>query len=168
MVRQFEEQKNQDLALFLDLWQPGKPEQRHLENVELAVSFAATILSDYCHRGGGELLLAVTGDERAFLRGPASMGLLGELLEKLAVARADDADRLPELLERGLEQSPLRSDFVLVSTRANDLSNAPQFSIHYADFRKQSCMDRMLTVDVSTDELFEYFQPHQDEAVEPE
>ena len=52
MVRQLEQPRNRDVAILLDLWQPEQPGTNHLENVELAVSFAATLVSELCRKGG--------------------------------------------------------------------------------------------------------------------
>jgi uncharacterized protein (DUF58 family) len=52
MVRQFEQPRNRDLALLLDLWQSPSPSPAELENVELAVSFTATAISDLCRQRG--------------------------------------------------------------------------------------------------------------------
>ena len=45
-VRQFEQQQNQDLALVLDLWQPDPPRDEDRGRVEIAVSFAATLVDE--------------------------------------------------------------------------------------------------------------------------
>ena len=44
MVRQFEKHRRRDIVLLLDLWQPSQPDEEHLENVELAVCFAAMVV----------------------------------------------------------------------------------------------------------------------------
>ena len=64
VVRQFEQQRNQDLALVLELWQPERPSEADLANVEIAVSFAASIVSDLCRRGGRTLWMAVAARSR--------------------------------------------------------------------------------------------------------
>ena len=45
--------------LVLELWQPQNPSEADVANVELAVSFAASIVSDLCRRGGRMLWMAV-------------------------------------------------------------------------------------------------------------
>ena len=59
VVRQFERPRSRDVAVVLDLWQPEPPAAEHLENVELAVSFAATVLADLCRKGGSNVYLAL-------------------------------------------------------------------------------------------------------------
>ena len=48
MVRQFEQPHSRDVAIVLDLWQPETPDATHEENVELAVSFTATLAAELC------------------------------------------------------------------------------------------------------------------------
>ncbi len=74
-VRQFEQRRNQDLALIVELWQPAEPKARDRENVELAVSFAASIVSDLCRRGGRSLWVGLAAAAPRHDHGPASLGL---------------------------------------------------------------------------------------------
>ncbi|MHB1035791.1 MAG: DUF58 domain-containing protein [Pirellulales bacterium] len=110
VVRQFEQHRNQDLALLLDLWQPGRPGPDHLATVERAVSLAATIVADLCRQEGSDLVAAVGGQETAFLRGPVSMALRQDVMESLATAEAGPHDRLPELLAR-VGGTPARNEY---------------------------------------------------------
>ncbi len=158
-VRQFEQQDNYDLALFLDLWIPDKPDQQARENVELAVSFAATVSADHCRRGTSLFSISIAGTRNSHTRGPASMMLMDEAMRRLALAEADHRDRLPEVLDRGLEQIPARCDVVIVSTRRQDLADTERFATVWADPRKRSWATRALCVDTSSDALFEYFTP---------
>ena len=48
MVRQFEQPHSRDAAIVLNLWQPQVPDDAQQENVELAVSFAATLAAELC------------------------------------------------------------------------------------------------------------------------
>ena len=58
-VRQFEQQQNQDLALVLDLWQPDLPRDEDRGRVEVAVSFAATLVDELARRGGSRVTIAL-------------------------------------------------------------------------------------------------------------
>ena len=91
VVRQFERPRNRDVAVVLDLWQPEPPAAEHLENVELAVSFAATVLADLCRKGGSNVYLALSNDGPECVGGPASPALLQGLMEQLAVVEAHAA-----------------------------------------------------------------------------
>ena len=61
MVLQFEQSRNRDVALLLDLWQPDQPTAADRENVELAVSFAATVVADLCRKGDSNVYLSTLG-----------------------------------------------------------------------------------------------------------
>ncbi len=82
MVRQFEQQRNQDLCLLVDLWQPENPSPRTWPDVELAVSFAATIVSDRCRRAGSYLITGTATQTASLSKGPASNALLQEVMHK--------------------------------------------------------------------------------------
>jgi uncharacterized protein (DUF58 family) len=159
MVRQFEEQRNQDMAIVLDLWQPQFAGQLERDVVELAVSFAATILSDQCRRGASQILLVVAGERPALCRGPASMALLGELLEKLTLADASPADGLAELLPLALEQMPRHAELIVISTGPVNLSDAAHIGASARHPRWEAARRHARIIDAGSSELFEYFEP---------
>jgi uncharacterized protein (DUF58 family) len=156
MVRQFEQQRNQDLCLLVELWRPAEPTEAELENVERAVSFAATVISDRCRRAGSDLIAGTAAAENSFTRGHASSALLQETLETLAVAEATPQDRLPELLSSALEVVRPGTSMVLVSTRPTNL-NDRRFAGIWSDPRKKTWVGKMLTVDASSAQLEEFF-----------
>jgi uncharacterized protein (DUF58 family) len=61
VVRQFERPQSRDAAVLLDLWQPPTPTDSELDTVELAVSFAGTLLADLCRSGGCNVYLGLSG-----------------------------------------------------------------------------------------------------------
>ena len=120
-------------VVVLDLWQPDLPGAEHRENVELAVSFAATVLADLCRKGGSNVYLAVSNAGPQCEGGPASTALLQGLMERLAVVQASPADALPALLAHALHQIPLGTEIVLVSTRAVELGRRARFAAIFAN-----------------------------------
>jgi len=88
-VRQFERQTSRELNLVLDLCLPGErdPQQqeKQLEHVETAVSFAATVAADLSRRGGGRVAFAVAGTTADTFTGPMSPLFLRELLDALSL-----------------------------------------------------------------------------------
>ena len=118
MIKEFEQQNEQDLALLLDPWLPRTkvtPEQR--EALEEAIRFAATICLETCRRQGRRLLLGWTGPTPGVRQGPASVKLLHELLEQLAVMRPSTEGALSSLFD-ALPPATLREAvLVIVSTR---------------------------------------------------
>lgn len=157
VVRQYERQRRQDIALLLDLWQPARPTGLQQDAVELAVSFTATILADLCRRGGSQVCLAVGGRLMTTVTGVASQGLLGEMMSALAIAEPDAADRLTQLAVRGLQAAPRSARLVVISTRGVDLRSLAgrpevpeQVTRLVAEMRSHS-------FDCSSRELDEYF-----------
>jgi len=158
-VRQFERPRNRDVAVLLDLWQPLNPGPEHLENVELAVSFAATVLSDLCRTGGSNLHLAIAEPDPEHTGGPASAALLHEMMERLAVTQAQSDDHLGDLLEDALGRIEPGTEIVLVSTRRVDLSQADRFPALWSDPARRTLLRRIRCIDTSSRLLARYFQP---------
>ncbi len=117
MVRQFDQRRNQDLLLLLDLWQPVNATPEQLDNVELAVSFVATVLADACRRGGNHLLLVFAGRQLVHRRGWTSPIFLREMMEVLALVEPHHEPRLPRALARSLGEARPGVNSLCVSTR---------------------------------------------------
>ncbi|MFO0956156.1 MAG: DUF58 domain-containing protein [Isosphaeraceae bacterium] len=61
MIREFEQQHEQDLALILDPWLPrNRPTAAQREAVEAAIQFAATACMETCRNPGRRVLLGCT------------------------------------------------------------------------------------------------------------
>jgi uncharacterized protein (DUF58 family) len=123
MVRQFEQPHSRDAAIVLDLWQPPTPNVSAAENVELAVSFAATLASELCRKGNSDVFLVAADPEPRITGGPGSAALLQDLMERLALVDAQSRDRVSELLQAAVGQIEAGTEIVLVSTRPIDLSH---------------------------------------------
>ena len=158
IVRQFEPHRNRDVAVLLDLWQPRKPDTEALQNVELAVSFAATVAADICRKGGSNLSVGVGGPEPELTTGPVSVGLLEGTMERLAMATAASEDHLPKLLETALGSIEGGTEVVLVSTRPVDLADRGRFGPLLDDPIRSGMAGRIRVVDTSRSELTELFQ----------
>jgi uncharacterized protein (DUF58 family) len=117
VVRQFEQQQNQDLTLFLELWQPPQATAKDMERVELAIRFTATVLDDACRRGAARLTLLSTGEPAIDCRGPAGSGVLAEMLRALAVVQPVSTDELPAAFSRGAQEARDGSVRLMVTTR---------------------------------------------------
>jgi len=157
VVRQFEQPRNRDLAVLIDLWQPEHPTAEHTDNVELAVSFAATVAAALCRKGDANLLLAFADPRPQHVAGPASTPLLQEIMHRLAVTGASAADQLPELLDRVVKQIEPGTEVVLVSTRAVDLSNTSRFAALWSNPSGRAAARQVRCIDVSSDDLDEYY-----------
>lgn len=159
LVRQLEQPRNRDLSVVLDLWQPPRPSPEQYDNVELAVSFAATVLAELCRKGGSTLHLALADPQPACLSGPASAALLQGMMERLAVVEAQSDDRLPETLAHAFPQLDPGTELVLVTTRPVDLSDAARFGAICSEPVRRGLLRRMRSVDASSEDLNQYFVP---------
>jgi len=158
VVRQLEQPRNRDVAVLLDLRQPAEPTPQHAEHVELAVSFAATVLSDLCRKGGSTLHLGTNDPQPQCISGPASLALLQDMMQRLAVAEAHSRDHLVELLERLLNEIEPGTEIVLVSTQPTELADTTRFASLWADPSRRTLLRRIRCVDASSAELADYFQ----------
>jgi uncharacterized protein (DUF58 family) len=158
VVRQFEQPRNRDVAVVLDLWQPDAPTPKHLENVELAVSFAATVLADLCRKGGSNAYLALNTTGPECVGGPASPALLQGLMERLAVVEASARDVLPALLAHALERIAAGTEIVLVCTRTNNFSDDARFAALRSNPMLRERARRLRCVDTSSEQLANFFQ----------
>jgi uncharacterized protein (DUF58 family) len=157
VVRQFERPRSRDVAIVLDLWQPEPHLPEHVANVELAVSFAATVLTDLCRKGGSNIFLAITNSKPECIGGPASSATLQGLLEQLALIEARADGTLSTLLGATLHQTAAGTEVVLVSTRRVDLTDATQFMEMLSDPAMRDRARRILCVDTSSQRLAEFF-----------
>lgn len=158
IVRQFDQQRNRDLALLVELWQPEMPALEHFENVELAVSFAATIIADICRKGGSDMVIGTTAAPAECFRGPASAVLLRDAMAALATAEADYRDRLPQLLQAVVERIDRGTEVVLVSTRAVNLSDSRRFGALVADLARRGMLTQIRAVNTADPTLARYFE----------
>ncbi|MGQ9604569.1 MAG: DUF58 domain-containing protein [Thermogutta sp.] len=161
LVREFDQPRNEDIAILLALWEPELPEAWDRERVEEAVSFAATVLDDLCRKGGCNVSLVVSGAEVEQVTGPASPGLLDRALEILAVARATHRDPLGPL-RASLRSVPSAAEIILVTTHplvppATD-GNGPPPTGATNGFRSAPQGRSVRVLDVAAGELRNYFQ----------
>ena len=157
MVLQFEQPRNRDVALLLDLWQPPRPAPADRENVELAVSFAATVLADLCRKGDSNVYLSTFGVRARCSGGPASAALLQELMERLAVIEGQHRDGLAALLDATFARLESAAELVLVTTRPVDPGDPARLG-RLADPARRAMLRRLRVIDTSGADLGRYFQ----------
>ena len=158
LVRQFEQPRNRNVALLVDLWQPKRPSQRQLENVELAVSFVATMVADLCRKTGGNLLLGLTGRQPQVTAASASPALLDDLMQQLAVVEARATDGLADLLREAAGRIEPGTEIVLIGTRPVDISDTARLGSAVGELGRKAMSGKPYCIDVSGDQLAEYFQ----------
>jgi uncharacterized protein (DUF58 family) len=158
MVRQFEQPQSRDAAIVLDLWQPPAPEPAQRENVELAVSFAATLAAELCRKGNSDVFLVAADAEPRVTGGPGSAALLQDLMERLALVDAQSRDRVPELLQVAAGQIEPGTEIILVSTRPIDLSQAEYAGKLSGDVARRISGRGLRIIDTSNASLARFFK----------
>jgi len=158
VVRQYEQHRNRDLAVLVDLWQPPAPRPEDRENVELAVSFAATVVADACRRGGSNLFVSTTANPARALRGPASALLLQDAMEEFALAEASPTDQWIGLVANAVAGIEPGAEVVLVTTRPIDAEKLQASILSLADAQRRFNAQRLRVVNARDDRIHEYFQ----------
>lgn len=128
VVRQFEQPGERQLAVLLDLWQPSRPAAEHAARVELAVSFAATLVADFC-RSRGPALLAIAAAQTVCLAGRAAGVFSHEAQVALALAEASHEAPLAELWSEAVRRAGPHGELVVISTRPNLETALPESAV---------------------------------------
>ncbi len=138
-VLQFEQRRNQDTALIVDLWQ-GDRENPSQTNLELAISFAGTAVSDVCRRGIGNLLAVVIGEEDGIWDRNATPLLAQEILVFLATVQGHSVPSSDRVSERiaGLMQAG--TNVIVISTRPR-VALVPGIECHWIDVGTAQAQD---------------------------
>lgn len=174
VVRQFEQHQNRDAAVVLDLFQPHAPSVAELESIELAVSFAATLVNELAKRSGSTLLFGSSvplddsekknghdpQSQADLMLGQVSLPLIEGMMERLAVIEPTAEDGLADLLLQILSSTDSNADIFLVSPRPLDWSaESERFTAIKNDPRFRALSQRVRFVDTSSPDLAEIFTP---------
>jgi uncharacterized protein (DUF58 family) len=158
MVKEFEQQSEQDLAILVDPWLPrikATAEQR--EAVEQTISFAATVCLETCRHQGRRLVLGWTGPAAGVRHGPASVKLLLELLEQLAILRPASEGGLAELLDI-LPPVVLREAIlIIISTRPLNLLEEAERTSRLSGAAARSLTGRVILLNATQGDLLPLF-----------
>ena len=159
MVKEFEQQHEQDLAILVDPWLPRtKVTTEQREVLEEAIKFAATVCFETCRHPGRRLLLGWSGPTPGLRQGPASVKLLHELLEQLATIRASPEASVSDLLDV-IPPSTLRESFlIVVSTRPINLLEEAERSSRLSVASLRGLMGRVTLLDASKGDLANLIQ----------
>jgi uncharacterized protein (DUF58 family) len=156
-VRQFEQGRNIDVALLIDLWTPIAATQTSLGHVEAAISVAATAVTQLCRSGTGNLTIALHSQSSRQWTGPASAPLAQDVLDELATAQPAQGDMLKKSLEYLLGASSPGTRLIVLSTRSVDIESVvaelPILSGNVAYMTAASAV----WLDVTSQELGEVF-----------
>lgn len=156
VVHQYEQHRSRDLAVLVDLWQPEQPSEADRENVERAVSFAATVAAEVCRRGRSKLAVGIGGEQ--WIAGAASQSLKQHVLEQLATARASSQGSLSERLHRALAQVKPNESLIVVSSRPRGFAEAAGSAASPDAAARRPAGSRVHAIHVTDPEFEQYFQ----------
>jgi uncharacterized protein (DUF58 family) len=118
MVCEFNESRNCDLTVLLDLWTPARAGTSERDRVELAVSFAATLCVGQLRQArDAELAVAVAGETFTDWCGTAGPASMEALLDLLAVVGPGSTPDIGRLLQTAATRRGPGTQTVLVTTR---------------------------------------------------
>jgi uncharacterized protein (DUF58 family) len=157
-VRQFEDQRNSDLAIVLDLWRPDSPTEAERVQTETAISFLATAVADLCRRGGSNVTVGVAGRETQYWHGAASTLLATEILEYLAEVAPGEGHHIYDALERVAERRSAKGPMLVISTRgAPFLTDSGQWDTSNHHTRPRQNYGQVTWIDCRSEQLSRYF-----------
>ena len=157
MVRQFERGLHQDVAVYVDLWQPDRTTDADREHVERVVSFAATLIHDLYRREGCRVWLAIAGAAEPPLEGTASTWLVREAMIRLARAKPSSQGFDHRRFTMTMAQSPRQAMQVVVTSRKNT-ATAADLLLSAAAPGQYGSSERLVFIrsrDSSLEEMFE-------------
>jgi uncharacterized protein (DUF58 family) len=159
MVREYHQDRDPNLTLLLDLWQPEHPDDDDLERIELAISFAATICVDRCRNShGSRIRVVIAGREFSTWDNGLRTGLLESVLETLAVAEPFETPDLRRLRSQANAVAESDSRTVLISTRPRDGASFEELNTSMTRTDTSDPAINVETLVASSNELAEFFQ----------
>ena len=122
MVREYQQVRDRDLVILLDLWLPANPTEADRERVELAVSFVATACVERM-RSARESVVSITalGRTKQVWRGQAGGVAFDSLLELLALIEPGQAENPAEgLQDADFEATPTARRAIITTRKDRD------------------------------------------------
>ena len=151
VVQQYELHQNQDCTVILDLYHEGDWHDSHQENFELAVSFAATLVSDLARRSEGNIFFATNKDPAESLFAPLGFPAQDQVLRRLTFAAPSKEDHLGEvLLKIPVHHQP---EIIFVTTQPLHIHSSPRFRELCEDPRYRGLLKRFHIINSSSEEL---------------
>jgi uncharacterized protein (DUF58 family) len=153
-VRQFEQQRQEAVAILLDLWLPPDPSVDQRVRLELAVSFAATAVTELARSGVSRMVFVAAGADAQCWSGASSPAFSDELIDQLALVAGGEGTLRPAC-EQLLANWPQGTPGIVISTRDSQLRRmSREFAGKSESGRRLS---RLVWIDVGSETLNRYF-----------
>jgi uncharacterized protein (DUF58 family) len=163
MVKEFEHQNEQDLAILIDPWLPrSKAGAEQREAIEQAISFAATLCVETARHQGRRIVLGWTGAAPGMRQGPSSVKLLHELLEQLAMMMPVSEGGLAELFDVMPPATLREALLVIISTRPINLTEEAERSSRFSGTSARGLLGRVMMFNATQGDLSPLFQFDED------
>ena len=115
MVREYQQTRDRDLVLLVELWQPAQPCTTDTDRVELAVSFAATVLFENVRQSREARLRMIVVGSQTFAWD--QLCSLEQALDQLALASSSPTADVQPVIDEALQRISGGSRIVVVSSR---------------------------------------------------
>ena len=148
-VKQFDQKGDRDFALLFDCWMKDDTVVNR-NNVELAASFTATILSELEHFVKGQVAVSLCGDKPILAIGQINAAFVQELTKALATIKPSSETHLQESLLDLAARTSVGTPLIVISTRSQ-----PTFENAYG---LESAISRIDWVQTGTQHFEELFQ----------
>ena len=145
-VRQFEQQRDRDIAVLLDLYLSPESLPAEEAALEVAVSMAATVIEDLGRQTGIQLMLACSGSTMHCWAASSSHLIAREIIHSLATVEGGPGAHLSDCISEMKEELRFGSQVVVISTRPENPQAARQLAV------------KPVWIDCSSQQLAEYFQ----------
>lgn len=150
MVRQNEQRQDRKLMLILDLHAASVPS----DTTELMLAWVATILRKAVE-GVGPVAVGLFGSER-YLKQQLNRGDLPKAMEVLAVMQPAESNGLGVGIQKLLPSLQSHANVIVISTRSRETAGISSEALNF----------QAKWIDVSCEEISDYFQPSEAQSAE--
>lgn len=157
MVKQFEEESEQDVALIWDVWQPETPSPSDLDRVELSASVMATASLHAAQNTTGSVTVGLAAASPFAFTNQNTAGFVPELLRRMAVLQGSSTAKVVETIKAALKMASPGCRIVMISTRPWSVSQLVRSLEEHGAEWVGDLASRLAVLDVSETETLDQF-----------
>jgi len=166
VIRQFEREESQAIAILLDPWRSTKQLQNGNASLEIAVELVASIIVRVTKTERSVATLAVAEEQQPFIARIQTLNQTGAALDRLSTVTLPKVDGLMEAMRQTLRYTGGREPIVVVSARSRSEFSSTRTAANHSTqtssdsdawTREQSIENRVIWIDVSSDRLDHFF-----------